>query len=492
MAELSPESDYATPNLQGCVGGLDLALPALRDVEGQFLRLATQGDDLVAVDSGVFRHGRQARYTGIEAEGNVGKNHFQGLVRKGRHLFLSGGDSTEPTSHVFVIEMATRPESGPFGSNVLFRSGPDPADGIVRVVALGAERWHAGGLGMLGDLLAVPLEGDDATPSRVVFLDVRDPLAPTRLPESVDIRRDNPKCSAAALARLPDGRVLCGVWWDAQGDAPHGRMDVYVSASDDLLQGFLPAFFTIAWPELYEHRDASYQSICFLQEEGAAPDASGALPLFVIGTENGAIAAPTQNGTNWADLYSARVRPWPAGGAPDAQAFTVELLKPVEFHCGRRQGNFDAAGGVHVDPAGVLNLYTGYHWRYDGNIHMAEFHGLPAPGSVLAGGAGWIELHERPGFDGRCLSVFGPAEANIPDYSRIYVQGGDFDPVVSSVRFQLRPGAVYRLFRAPGFQGTVAGVDYLDLVGTGDVVEVPDLTLDAFRFAYRIRSSRYL
>ncbi len=492
MAQLTPDSDYARPNLKDFAGGApDLEMPALTDVEGQFLRITRQGDDLIAVDSTAFTGDREYRYTGEETAGNLGKNHFQGVLRRGQYLFLSGGDGTEPVSHVFVLRLATRPERGPWGSNVRFRATPAEADGIVRVVALEAEHWHAGGLGLLGEVLGVPLEGDEDVNGRVVFLDVRDPLTPTRLP--VTIERDNPKASAVALARLPGGRILCGVWWDAQGAAPHGRLDVYLSRSDNLLDGFLPRPCVVTWQELFEHRDPSYQAVAFLLRADAAPAADGSIPLYVIGTENGAVAAPTQNGTNWGDLCAARVTPWTEGMDPAPSCFTLELLKPLDFHCVRQQGNFDAAAGVYVDPSGTLSIYSAYHWRYDGDIHLTEFHGLPAPDTtVVAAEDGWIELYAGPDFDGRCLGIFGTAESGIPDYARIYVQGGDFDAAVGSLRFQIPVGSMYRLFRAPGYQGTRPGIDFFDLVGTGRCVEIPDLRADAYRFAVPLRSSRYV
>jgi hypothetical protein len=496
MADLHPGSNYSRFNLPTFTDGpLTAEAAALDNVEGRFRRLSTRGDHLAAVDSGVFKPPRYVRYTWIEEEGNVGRNHLQGLQRRGNYLFVSGSDATEPTSHIFIIHMASRPANGSWGSNLLFRAVPDPADGLVRVVALDRDLSHAGGLSLLGDILAVPLEGDEKRKlgSKVIFLHVGNPQEPKRLPEATDIVRPKiAKAGAVALTRLPDRRFLCAVWREDTRKRPPGHMDLYLSRTEDLLGGFDPRPLTIQFRNPYQGRQPEYQTIAFLSPQAVAGGPPGRISLYMIATENASSQAPWSNGENWADLYAVELTPWPVGSAPATANIRIAFVKTLEFHCGSEYGNFDAAAAIHISDKGLLSLYGGYHWRVSQTFRFAEFQGRPDPASAVTEFEdAWIELYEHPDFRGRCLSIVGTNQSTIRDYSRIFVDGGDFDDVVSSVRLQIPDRAIYRLFRHAGFQGNRTGIDYLDLVGTGRLKEISDLKKNPYRFGDHVQSSRY-
>jgi hypothetical protein len=206
----------------------------------------------------------------------------------------------------------------------------------------------------------------------------------------------------------------------------------------------------------------------------------------MIGTENTASAAPFGNGVNWADLFRFELD-------IDARQGELQFTDSLECKCGAENGNFDAAAGIHVDTNGILSLYTAFHWRINNELRMAEFHGRAAPDAPMTStDECCIELYDNTDFRGRCLALHGTADATLPDYSQLFVQGDDFDDTVASVRFRLPQGAVYRLYRTTGFQGAVPGTDFIDLIGTGGTTEIADLNVAPLNFGDRVRSSRFL
>lgn len=490
MPELHPRSHYSEPRIPPFDGAVLRDEPEpVDDVEGRFERIADSGSLLAVLDGGVFEGRRKWRYTWVERAGvNFARNHLQGVQRKGRHLLLTGGDATEPVSHLFVVAMESRRERGPWGSNVLHTSRPQE-DGLVRVAALDPVLWHAGGISLMGDVLAVPLEGDGRR-SRVLFLHVRDPVEPAELVDA-GIARSVPKAGAAALTRLPDGHFLCGVWWEDDDSDPPGCLDLYLSKSDRLTAGFDPTPSRTRFPTV-GGRKPEYQSIALLAPERTGAAAAAPVRLHLLGTENTSPASPFVNGSNLADLFTVEL---------DVEAIAAGTAsEPVIEHVGTRElrlemewGNLDAAGGVQVGPDGLLSLYCGYHWRLNDHFRLSELHGTPPPRSVITDVEdAWIELHEHDGFRGRRLSLFGAAGTDLPDYDRLHVQGGDFAGTVSSIRYQLPPGSAYRLYTRPGYESGGDGPGVLELEGSGLRKQISNLSHSPYGFDDRVRSSRYV
>jgi hypothetical protein len=490
MPSLHPYSHYTDFNLVDTSPAAELNLtPAiLEDVPGMFQRLSREGDLLGCRDGGIFVAGREHRYTGENVQGiDAGINHMQGMMRLGRgrdaFVVLSAGDSTELVAHLFIMMMGTRPVIGAWGSNLRSHGMPTDADGLVRVVALERARWHPGGMGMVGEVLAVPVEGNGT--SAVYFLHMADPLNPTRLPITIE-RPEFPNAGAAALGRLPDGRVICLVWREEGKKKPIGRMDWYVSPGPDLRKGFGPCQ-TVRFPGLQDDddRDPKYQSVMLLHPSAQDPQNP---TLYLLGTENGAGDAPFGNGPNVADLFRVTTRSasGEASGAISIKA--IEHVGTLTFRASRAFCNFDAATGGYVDlgPFGpMLHLYGGFHWRTNRVFQFAEFAGRPDPGARITDPRdACIELYEHDGFQGRRLVIYGLGEATIPDYSRIFVQDGDFDRRVSSVRWHLPTDFKYQLFRERNFAGPT-----LDLVGSGTVKEIGRLSRR--KFGDIVSSSRF-
>ncbi|NIM52304.1 MAG: hypothetical protein GTO22_24175 [Gemmatimonadales bacterium] len=501
MPTLHPRSDYSEFNLEPTPPSAVVvdSNPFVDDVPQAFARLAAHGDLLAGGDSGVFDGDRAYRYTSLNQRGlNAGVNHLQGMqrLRRGQYVIVSAGDSTEPMSHLFVVRMGTRRAQGPWGSNLLHTGVPPDEDGFVRVIALDRDRWHAGGLGLTGEILAVPLEGGGR--SRVIFLDVRDPENPTCFPANIE-RPGFPKAGAVALAKLPDGRFVCIVWREEGGEKPVGRFDFYLSHNDRFFDGFQAEALTLRFPGLRAgtNRDPQYQTIVLLSPRDVG---GGAVVMHLIGCENESALSPFGNGANLADLFELRLHPDMLGNAPNGQMPSLEHLDTREFHAPREYCNLDAASGLYLaegdaGPEGTgsvqLALYGAYHWRVDRTIRFAEFRARPDPASVVTDLAdAWVDLYEHDKFRGRRLSVYGTDEAAIANYREIYVQDGDFNERVSSVRYHIPNGWRYRLYREPDFAGTRANRDYLDLRGTGVAEEIANLKRRKFGDA--VSSSRFV
>lgn len=466
---------------------------ALPDVVAAFDRLRTRGDDIGAhAPDGIFP---PHRYTSAAQHENRGFIHFQGIqrLRHGRYAVVSGGDMLQPAAHLFVVDLASRSARGPWGSNLVRSTQPPDEDVVAQIVALDPTHWHAGGFSVLGDVAVVPLE-HNGTPARTVFVDFSDPLAPRPLP--IDITGPSNKAGAAALTRLPGGRFLCLVYRDepVPKNHPTGFMDFFLSVSDDLCDGFSAApFATVPYADVEnrENRRPGYQTVQFLVE--GDPDDPARWALYLAGTWNGSSMSPTLPGPDWADLHSVTLDTRIFDADPPANLLPphIRLVRSRTFTCRDCFGNFDAAAGFHVDDTGRLLLYSAYHWRFDGTLLIAEFREtVPADAApVTQAQDAWIDLFEHPEYNGRRLTLLGTKDDSLRDYDHIAVQGGTFNDLVSSARWQIPEGRTYRLFADAHFQ---EGSGFLDLVGDGTVREIEDFRTLRPKFNDRVSSSRYV
>ena len=147
---------------------------------------------------------------------------FNGCPQPG-YLVISG--SNRHGSDLFIVRLAKDdpPSLGCDGE-------------VVARIQLDDVLGHAGGLSMLGSILAVPMHGGSPRVAKVVFYDLAEPESPRRLP--VEIARPGRKASATALTRLHNGHYLVAVL--AAFDGLPLRVDFYLSRSTVLDDGFLP------------------------------------------------------------------------------------------------------------------------------------------------------------------------------------------------------------------------------------------------------------
>jgi hypothetical protein len=448
---------------------MKLRNPVVSDVAKSFGRIRRRGHYLAAWDGGAFQ---RDSYTSRVSNRMGFGNHFQGMVRLGQYVVLSGGDPRGCAAELYVTRMESRKATMPFRSNLWRSTQPPEKDVVAKRICVDTKLWHAGGIDAAGDLVAIPLEGLKNR-SRVVFYDFSDPEAPEPI-VGASIDRAVGKASAAAVARLADDRFVVAVW----GFGTTRWLDFYLSRHADVAKGFdgparvtLPANFALV----------EYQAIHFVTQTDGG--------LFLLGFHNTSNSAPTTSGLDIVHVWEVAL---PPGAPKDGEwpGLKVELKTWGEFTCKDRQANMDAGAAAWVDPSGELHLYSCYHWRQDGTVRFSEFRALPeANGStIVEPSQGWIDLFEHTRYAGHCLSLAGRTGNDIREYQHIHVEGSNFNDVVSSVRYQLPPKHRYRLFERADYQGR-----FVDLVGDGTVVEVPDVgTLSLALPGDRVSSSKWI
>lgn len=353
--------EYREDVLGRATGSIDLTAPACAAAPA-FAALPQSGRSFIIDTAGQYFVGkRRWRYHEKDIPGwNRADNHFQGVQRKGDHLFITGGDWNEPAAHLFVAELRTDVVDVPVSGR------------LVRIISLGGKSPHPGGIQRLGDLLGVPLEGGKH--SAVRFLCIENPADPTSIGGASTIVRREKKASAVALARLGDDRLLVGV-------AFQHSLDLYLSLGGDIADGYVPERRTsrphgvrIDLDGIAARRPA-YQAIHFFAPEPVAAIDGGGVMVPMIAFRN-----TRQSLSNWydgqdlADLIEIRLPQtllddWTGGAAPLA----AHAATPREFLPGRYDGNFSAAAGVDVYEKDRIRVYAVHHWRTDEGIRATVF-----------------------------------------------------------------------------------------------------------------------
>jgi hypothetical protein len=446
-----------------CDWGSDDCNPCVTDAVDAVNRLRSHGDVLGFHMNGApdVTHGK----------------HWQGVQRlmsgSGRYLAISRSLPDEETDVSFVIvDMASRDAGGQrFRSNRLdpdrfFEFTPPPLeDGIAAVVPHETGFDHAGGMQLAGNVLAVPFEGGGA--SKVVLYDLATPLAPVRLANEVDHTSLAAEAGTASLAKLADGRFLLII-----GRADANILDFYVSRGTDVRTTGFDRFDT--WDEdeleseLCDDDDDCDEEFGNYQNVNLLPQCDGG--LYLVGTHKNSITTE-----DFIDLY--RIE--------NGSGAEVRIVKVAKHHltCGYGGVNhcdFDAAGGIYVDPAGQLLLYGTEHDN-DGPLDVAplcsgaacsvkleEFRPVPHATCDHIRDA-WVELYDDHDFGDRSLMIDFVDRAH-RDY-RNYDRAEGFEDKASSVRWCLPVGATYRLWE----DKEPCGGSYRDLVGTGQLESIADL-----------------
>ncbi len=483
---------YFEPPLYQPNGALVAENPQHEDVVATIDRIRDRADYLSCHEGGRFA---DDRYTG-------GRNHFQGLqrLRRGRHMVVSGADPEEG-SHLFVVRLASRRASGPWTSNVTLGEHPAGDDQVSQAILVDELKdgpgglWHAGGMDLCGDILAVPVErsrqGFVPDRSEIRFFHTRDPDRIERFSDSVTLARPGFEAGAVALTKLPNGHFLVAAWSDS--DSAKRRFDFYLSEHPDFLGGFggtpAPVPFEVN-PRIFK----KYQTINFLVQQPDSPN--GAVRLFIAGLHNDSPGAPVLPGRDLLDLFEVRFRKsilYDANPLLTPPLWITPRGSSRLLPCRSRQCNMDAAASLFCDPFGDLYVYSSFHWLEGGLMRFNEYRPDPvARGPITHKADAWIDLFEHNTYGGRSLTLLGAAR-NIRDYGRIRVQGAHFDNKVSSIRCQLAPGDTYCLYQHRHYNNSRAGKT-LRLTGTGAIQEIPDLKdwHQPDDFNDKASSSRYL
>jgi hypothetical protein len=308
----------------------------LDDVEAAFSRIETRGAHVTACDRGLIPK-PQYRTTLTNFPFGL-RNHFQGIQRLPEPGYLAISGSNRNGADLFIVRLGE--ESSGCDGHVVARV---KLDDVVR---------HAGGLSMLGSILAVPLHGGSPRVGKVVFYDVAAPESPRRLP--VEITRPGRKASATALSRLPNGHYLVAVL--AAFDGLPLRLDFYLSRSTVLDDGFLPDPVTwrVSGVEAHPDQDRTFnhfQSLSFIwQADGR---------LYLVGFHNSIGPHTILPGRDYADLYEVV---FPRADSmlemPRVTKVANRMLRCTDGFC-----SLDAAAGLFVDPVTkAMSVYATPGW----------------------------------------------------------------------------------------------------------------------------------
>lgn len=347
-ADVAP-APASVPELRGDVSdawGADESNPCVPDVGTALSSLEPEGDRLGFHLNGAPDLSRWGR-------------HWQGIQRAagagGRYLFLSRSGAGVV---LVVVRLGSRPASdGRLGPDPPMPDGPPPAeDAVVAEVPGEAGRTHAGGIQLIGSVLALPLDGHGG--SEVVFYDVARPSDPRRLAVmdhgDVGPPSDPHQASAAGITRLADGRFLLVI-----GVHSSKALDFYVSTTTSLRD-----------PALRFERFATETRgiVRGFQSLNLATQCDGA--IYLVGTHNNGFPPPSM-GRDYVRWY--RLERGAEGG--------VRFLPGGSKHVKCRWCNFGAAGGIYLDPGGGVLVYGAGHTSRGpgGSISVEEF--APAAGA---------------------------------------------------------------------------------------------------------------
>jgi hypothetical protein len=352
---------FITPELDDAVSAAVLDCPGC-DAEAAFAALPRHGAAFpVRVAPTLFTGRRAKRYLQHTYAGeNRSDNHLQGVQRYRDFLYFTAGDMTERVAHLFVSRLECDENGVPIGGEV------------AAVLCIDDENDHPGGMQRLGNVLAIAMEGRGD--SSVVFLQLDDPLRPAVIRGATIRRPGLRKASAAALTRLPDGRVLAGVCWYEARLLRRDRawLDLYLSAGTDLRNGWQPA--RVAVDVRAQFGDAPpWQSIAFLDARVAAGDDGASLvTVYLLGLRN--TKQSLSNYVPGKDLADQFRLTFPAA-ALDAWGDDV---KPVLAHIDTDRfmfdeywGNFSAAAGIDVEDDRSIALYGAHHWRIGERLRVS-------------------------------------------------------------------------------------------------------------------------
>jgi hypothetical protein len=274
------------------------------------------------------------------------RNHFQGIQRLPQPGYLAISGASRDASDLFIVRLA--------GDGSQSRG----CDGeVVARIEVDDELGHAGGLSMLGSVLAVPLYRGSPRSAKVVFYDLADPEAPRRMP--VEIARPGRKATATALTRLRNGHYLVAV--TSAWDGLPRRLDFYLSRTTVLQEGFQSE--PVSWhASRVDARPGQDREFSHFQSINFIPQADGR--LYLVGFHNSTGPQAILPGRDYADLYevafptATTVDDEPGLGMPAVTKVANRMFRCTDGFC-----SFGAAAGLFLDPVTqAMSVYSTPGW----------------------------------------------------------------------------------------------------------------------------------
>jgi hypothetical protein len=497
-------------------GAIDENARPLDDVEDAFRNLTLHGEWLG------FHRGAGAPRTEIPMPLVNSDQHFQGVARSPRVggapvLYVTrSGDVNDAGNlgSLMVVRFPSRNAEGErLRSNRLLRgvrtwdTAPPSGDRVILNIPY-ADYQHPGGIQMVGDVLAVPLESPkDASdpPGKIVFYDCSTPTLPRLLPFGMTFGHP---VGVLGLTRLLDGHFLLVVSW---GEGEEVRFFRSTGTSF-----FAPAFSFV------EHAHVDEPDLVasgFWRTGKTTPQTLNLLPqrdgrLFLLGSSNDLETSPFFPGDD--EMFLWEVTGFEEGGdlALDFIVGARKVLRsygpppPTWDRFGLQEANFNAAGGLHVTPTGELVYYATEYYNEGpgGCARMVELRDvrvsrrgtcgpqfrpnhLGGPYTITEGDSlvlrgrvhvvlPWIQLFRDASFRGPSVMVDQPdkflddnQDFKDLDGPGVVVSGEEgFNDAVSSLRACALPGWNIVLYDDDNFQE--GNTPNLELPGTGSVRHV--------------------
>jgi hypothetical protein len=492
--------------------GIDTTVFYPSNVKAQFNALSERADALgfgigSSADPSACKH-----YQGVARSTGSGRP-FLFVTHSRNHTPLGCGLDNDYPGELLVVDMASRADSGErLRSNRLVKgeqtddSAPPPSDTTTKVITFdgtkvdegsadndcnpadGLESWpayhHPGGVQLVGDVLAVPLEApinDDCPDSLIVFIDVSDPTNPKLLSGFDPGTADGfGSAGLVAVTELDDHRFLLMAAGGSNstlrffrssgtdlGDSNLTWEHDFDYTEDDIEDDIAPA----DWPGDLP-TDGAYQMMNFVREAG-----TGQLYLFAAFNSR-----KDNDGADLLDLYQ-------VNDIDLAFTFVGRRHLVAEPTTGSDNlANFNAAISTYVSPSGNLLLYATEHdndgpndtvkageWRHHNIVRQLSptlYPTVDAGGPYTVGEGGstvldgtaappltraWVELYAGSNFDGESV-IIDHADRNLDDFNDFTkLDGGGFNDVASTMRFFAPLGCTFQLNDLPvgadGFPG---------------------------------------
>ena len=437
--------------------------PYVRNVAASVFNLRSHGD-LMGFNMGDYPDVNQNFFY---------SEHWQGTQRlmtgDGRYLAVSANH--KDWSRFAIVHLGTRSTgSDRWRSNRLVKGvsswnvGPSSWDVVVKEFRVSSVLNHAGGLHVIGNYIAVPLEEKDGSSNygMVVLYDISIPENP-RFRWAFSLPTIH--AGAVAISKLNDGRFLMVT---AREDSE--ILDIFLSSANSLTA---PSWTHLAtWRKSEWQGDGgidtnwgAYQAIALVTEHDG--------DLYLIGTHN---TGDLVSEKDWIDAYRLILK----------EDSTVKLSKVAKRHLfcgtpGKKQCNLDAGAGVYVTSDHRLYLYATEHDN-DGpgdSVKMMEFRPDPHRSTCTNMYDSFVELYEHSNFSGRSamLDYRDRSLRDIDNFRRLE----DLTDKISSVRWCLPIGHSFILYRHDHQRG-----GFFVLRGNGTVQTDSTLHNDKFSDGSRV------
>lgn len=393
--------------IHGSVVSADPALPEIHfvpDVVDQFSALSTRPDALGFYKGDSPNPSRCKHYQGmVRYQGGDNTPYFI-ISRSGNtppipHLpdgiscgELNGGDDDDP-GNLLVIRMGSREKHGERMRSNRIRKGkenadtpPEPEDRLATYITFdGTDGWpsygHPGGMQIVGDVLAVPMETpyeDDFPEARILFIDVSTPDSPQLIDE---FDPDIPGMKAGLLGLTPQasGKYLMlisggtneTIWfYESNLNDDNGTPDNLEDDSANLKLPNLDWTLVDTWTKAEDEVDVgadwpieggAHQSLTFLREGGIDGQ------LYVAGARNTVVLQ--YFGEDYIDLYRVErtgdnfklIREATSHKNTHPNSDGSITLPETPLNDAPTTANFATASTFYVSPTGELLFYASEH-----------------------------------------------------------------------------------------------------------------------------------